>query len=179
RLCGAVDASGNVVSSTNPPGGASAWTAANVDGTNFLHGVSCPSVSLCVAVDDAGNVIVGQAPSLAATTTSVRSSSNPSAPGQPVTFTATVAPQSVTGTPSGTVTFYDGTTALGTGVLDGANPDRATLSTSSLSTGTHSITASYGGDSTYAGSTSKPLSQVVGSHRHHHHGHNHGHHHHG
>jgi hypothetical protein len=37
----------------------------------------------------------------------------------------------------------------------------ATLSNSSLSTGTHSITAQYGGDTNYGGSTSAVLSQTV------------------
>src|ERR1700730_5992408 len=44
-------------------------------------------------------------------TTSLTSSLNPSIFGQSVTFTATVAPQ-FSGTPTGTVTFYDGTTTL-------------------------------------------------------------------
>jgi hypothetical protein len=53
-LCVVVDVNGNVVTSTNPLGGAG-WTLANVDGRNELRGVSCPSVSLCVAVDADGN----------------------------------------------------------------------------------------------------------------------------
>ncbi|MHB1930279.1 MAG: hypothetical protein ACYCUG_12815, partial [Acidimicrobiales bacterium] len=56
-LCVAVDVNGNVVTSTNPTGGVSAWTAANVDPGNTLSGVSCPSASLCVAVDGSGNVV--------------------------------------------------------------------------------------------------------------------------
>jgi hypothetical protein len=35
------------------------WTVTNVDGTNSLYGVSCPSISLCVAVDRSGNVVSG------------------------------------------------------------------------------------------------------------------------
>ena len=65
--------------------------------------------------------------------------------GQAVTFTAFV--QAVTpgvGTPSGTVTFSDGSVTIGAGVLDGT--DHATFSTSSLAVGSHSITATYGGD---------------------------------
>ena len=62
-----------------------------------------------------------------------------------MTFTAFV--QAVTpgaGTPSGTVSFSDGSVAIGAGVLDGTG--HATFSTSSLAIGSHSITASYGGD---------------------------------
>ena len=62
-----------------------------------------------------------------ATTTTLASSTNPSVFGQSVTFTATVTPASGNGTPTGSVTFYDGSTALGTATLSGKN---ATLKTS-------------------------------------------------
>lgn len=64
---------------------------------------------------------------------------NPSTVGQTVIFTANVAPSTATGT----VTFLDGTTAIGSGMLSGG---KATLSTSGLSPRIHSITASYSGD---------------------------------
>jgi len=89
------------------------------------------------------------------TTTSLASSLNPSSSGQTVTFTATVSASTATGT----VTFFDGPTALGTGILSSG---RATLSTAGLAAGlTHSITASYGGDTSYNGSGSAILSQTV------------------
>lgn len=57
-LCVAVDQSGNVVTSTNPTGGPSAWTAASIDASNlFLNGVSCQTASLCVAVDGNGDAV--------------------------------------------------------------------------------------------------------------------------
>lgn len=88
------------------------------------------------------------------TTTTVASNANPSISGQAVTFTATVLPSTTTGT----VTFLDGTSQIGTSTLtNGA----ATLSISSLGAGTHSITASYGGNTQYAGSASSVLMQVV------------------
>src|SRR4029077_8151332 len=43
-------------------GGAAAWTVTNVDGTNYMAGVSCPSSGLCVAVDFAGNVVSSSNP---------------------------------------------------------------------------------------------------------------------
>ncbi len=49
-LCVAVDASGNVVTSTNPTGGPSAWTMTAVAPGVNLTGVSCPNLELCVAV---------------------------------------------------------------------------------------------------------------------------------
>src|SRR5207253_9564357 len=80
--------------------------------------------------------------------------------GQPVTFTATVAAKSPgAGTPTGTVTFKDGLSTLGTGTLNGSG--QAMFTTSTLAVGPHSITASYGGDATFSGSTSSPLTQTV------------------
>ena len=64
---------------------------------------------------------------LAATTTSLSSSPNPSTYGGSVNFTATVAPQSGSGSPAGTVAFFDGANSLGTTPLGSG---QATLSTS-------------------------------------------------
>ncbi|MGB9032870.1 MAG: Ig-like domain repeat protein, partial [Acidobacteriaceae bacterium] len=98
----------------------------------------------------------------AATTTAVASSANPAAVGAAVTFTATVAgPSGNTTVPTGTVTFMDGTTTLGTGTLNGSA--QATYSTSALSAGSHSITAVYGGDANFSGSTSSVLTQTIGT----------------
>ena len=91
-----------------------------------------------------------------ATTTNVASNNNPSTYGAAVTFTATV---SGSGVPTGMATFMDGTTTLGSVSLDASG--RATLTTSSVAAGTHSITAVYGGDGSFSGSTSLALSQVV------------------
>src|SRR5439155_368588 len=97
---------------------------------------------------------------LPGTTTGVVSSINPSVSGQPVTFTATVkAKTSGAGTPTGTVTFRDGPTTLGTGTLNASG--HATFVTSTLAVGAHPITASYGGDATFSGSTSSTLTQTV------------------
>lgn len=49
-LCVAVDQSGNVVTSTNPGGGAAAWILSGIDGQAVLSGISCPDEHLCVAV---------------------------------------------------------------------------------------------------------------------------------
>ena len=50
-LCVATDSAGNVATSTNPTGGASAWTTTRVDDAYAVHGISCPTTSLCVATD--------------------------------------------------------------------------------------------------------------------------------
>jgi len=97
---------------------------------------------------------------LPGTTTGVDSSINPSVSGQPVTFTATVTAKSpAAGTPTGTVTFKDGSRTLGTGTLDGSG--QATFVTSTLAVGSHSISASYGGDASFNGSTSPKFTQTV------------------
>jgi len=93
------------------------------------------------------------------TTVNLVSSPNPSQIGTNVTFTATVTPQSGTGTPTGTVAFYNGATALGQPAT--LNGGVAMLSTVALTLGVDTITAVYSGDSTFAGSTSQPLTQNV------------------
>ncbi|XUX00031.1 MAG: InlB B-repeat-containing protein [Dehalogenimonas sp.] len=99
-----------------------------------------------------------------ATTTTVASSNNPSGSGDSVTFTATVTRAGGSNTPTGTVTFKDGANTLGTGTLSGSGASAtATYTTSALPDGSHSITAVYGGNSYFLGSTSAPLTQVVGN----------------
>jgi Bacterial Ig-like domain (group 3)/FG-GAP-like repeat len=96
---------------------------------------------------------------LAPTTTTLALS--PAAPtaGQSVTFTATVAPSSGSGTPTGTVTFLDGATTLGTGSLASGTASF----TGSLTAGMRSITASYGGDTSFSASVSAPDDLTIGS----------------
>jgi hypothetical protein len=82
----------------------------------------------------------------ASTSSGVMSSLNPSNAGQQVIFTATVT--SGAGLPTGTVQFKDGTNNLGSAVsLD--NTGQATVSTSSLAAGTHTISANYNGSGNY------------------------------
>ena len=97
--------------------------------------------------------VLTQTVNQASSTVSVGSFANPSTYGGPVTFTATV-----TSGATGTVTFKDGVTTLGSGPVSGTT---ATYTTSTLMGGTHSITAVYGGDSNFSGSTSGTLTQTV------------------
>jgi hypothetical protein len=102
---------------------------------------------------------VSQVVNKANSSTAVVSSVNPSVFGQSVTFTATVtAVAPGAGTPSGTVTFKDGGVSIGTGTLAGGS---ATLTTSSLAIGAHSITVDYAGDSSFNTSSSATLTQTV------------------
>jgi hypothetical protein len=104
--------------------------------------------------------ITGSTPILTASTTTALAASHSSiASGASVTFTATVADASGgTGTPTGTVTFLDGATTLGTGTLASGV---ATYSTSALAVGSHSVTASYGGDTNFSASVSTEVAVTV------------------
>jgi hypothetical protein len=84
------------------------------------------------------------------TNTSMTVSATSATAGTVITFTANVGSNSTT--PFGGVTFYDGVTPLGTSSLlaDGS----CTFSTASLVTGTHSITATFNANATFAPSTS-------------------------
>ena len=94
-------------------------------------------------------------------TTTLATSVNPTGPGLPVTFTATIAPVAPgMGNPDGQVTFSDGGTTLGTVTVNTAT-GTATFTTSSLALGKHTITASYGGSTGYAPSSSAVLTQTV------------------
>ncbi|PWU21102.1 MAG: vegetative cell wall protein [Verrucomicrobia bacterium] len=102
---------------------------------------------------------LGQTVNQSGSTISLVSSANPSVRGQAVTFTAqvsAVAPGS--GTPTGTVTFMDGNKSLVTVVLVGG---QATYTTTTLNPSPHSITAVYNGDSSFYGSTSGIVNEVV------------------
>lgn len=95
----------------------------------------------------------------AATTTSISSSANPSIFGAKVTFTAQVSPeQPGAGTPTGTVTFTDGSTTVATVPL-GSN-GTAAFTTSDLPAGPQTITATYSGDTNFLGSQASLNQQV-------------------
>ena len=91
------------------------------------------------------------------TVTTLSSSPNPSNFGQTVNFTAKVDTNGV-GTPTGTVTFDDGATVLGSSPLSGGT---ASFSTASLPAGTNSISATYNGDARTTPSTSNSITIQV------------------
>lgn len=66
---------------------------------------------------------------------------------------------SFSGTPTGTVTFLDGTTALATETLDATGS--ATYTTSTLVVGSHSLTAVYSGDTDFTSVTSSAAAEAV------------------
>ena len=102
-----------------------------------------------------GVVLTAVQPSSVQTT--VLNGTSPSVFGQSVTFVATVT--SAAGQPTGSVTFDDGTTVLGTVALNASGV--ATFTAPQLAVGQHAITAIYGGDADLSGSTSPVLEQMV------------------
>lgn len=94
---------------------------------------------------------------LAPTTTTLTTSGSPSHVGQSVTFTANVAWTYGTVPDGELVTFFDGTTAIGTSTTASGV---AAFATSSLTKKTHTIKATYAGDSSFRPSTGK-VTQVV------------------
>lgn len=88
-LCVAVDGAGNALASTNPTGGAAAWTITHADtdrrygcsGSGLtcqppLVGVSCPSIAQCAAVDFSGNILTTHNPTAAGPWSSTPSDGN-------------------------------------------------------------------------------------------------------
>jgi hypothetical protein len=84
--------------------------------------------------------------------------------GNAVTLTATLGDQDNSDgwVPTGTITFYDGGTVIGTGTLNTSGQASITLSgAASLIAGSHSLTVQYGGDSEFNTATSAAVIHTV------------------
>ncbi len=135
-------------------GQASVTASFSANGTYPVVATYSGDVNDLASTSPALDEVVGTTP----TTTTLTSSGSPSYVGQTVTFTATVTPTAGAIPNHETVTFYDGSATLGTGLtLNGV----ATFATSSLAAGSYSITATYAGDANYESSTSRVLIQIV------------------
>jgi hypothetical protein len=150
--------------------GTTALGTGTLDGTGHAtfttSALAVGSHSITVVYAGDGNYAASTSTALAQkvnkanTAATVVSSLNPASQGTPITFTAAVlATAPGAGIPTGTVTFYDGTTILGTATLDGTG--HAILTTSWATAGSHSITVKYGGDSNFNTSTTAVLTQTV------------------
>ena len=134
----------NVMVKFTPQSAAS--LSANIVVTN--NSLNVPGTTQQTAVRGAG---LKSLPAVALT-----ASGNPVLVSTAVTLTATFS--SAAGAPTGSVTFSDGTTVLGSGTLASGV---ATYTTSSLTVGTHTITASYAGDAGFTGVSSAALSLLI------------------
>ena len=111
----------------------------NVGTYNIVPGITGTDLSDYTVSYVKGVLTITQA----GTTTALSVSNTSITPGQSVTLTAQVA-SATTGTPTGSVSFFDGSTLLATVPLSGG---AAAYSTTSLSAGTsHALTATYSGD---------------------------------
>lgn len=137
-------------------GQASVSTSALTTGNHSIRAAYSGDATFATSTSN----ILAQTVNQAATSTALVSSANPVGFAQPVTFTATVTvPAPGAGTPTGTVTFRDGATTLGSSTLNASG--QATHTTSSLGGGARSITAVYNGDANFGASTSSSVAQVV------------------
>ena len=161
-----------VASASGTPGGTVTFLSGSTAigmGTLNGSGVATLSTAALPAGSDAvtasyaasGNFAASASPATiqvtpAATTTSLSAPSN-AAVGASVTLTATVT--STAGMPAGSVTFYNGSTSLGVGTLNGSGV--ATLSTTTLPAGTDTATATYAAAGNFAGSTSSAATLTI------------------
>jgi uncharacterized protein YjdB len=136
-------------------------TFVTISGDGTAAGIGVGSATITATLGrTTGATVVTISGTAASTATTISSSTNPAVYGQSVTFTATVsALVPGTGTPGGTVTFYRGSKPMGTGTLNSAGV--AQFTTVMQAVGTLSISAVYGGDSTFDASTSSALSESV------------------
>jgi hypothetical protein len=121
-------------------------------------GTSAGTYSITIAGLTSANYSIAFVPGTLTVTTAASTTTLVAGPastqyGDPVTLTATV-----TSGATGTVSFYDGSVLLGTGTVSNGV---ATLTTTMLNAGTHTIIAVYNGDATYASSQSGPAPVTV------------------
>jgi len=142
-------------------GTAAAFTVAS--SSEITTSVPAGATAGYVAVTTPSGTLTTNVPFLLSTTlittsATLTSSQNPSTSGEPVTFTAVVGSDAGAPPNGETVSFEKGTTVLGTGTLSDGS---ASFTTSTLSVGTTSVKAVYGGDAYFKGSKSTVVKQVV------------------
>ena len=127
-------------------------------GTHSITAVYSGSATFAGSTSSALTETVNQS----STTTTLVSNLNPATFGQAIPFVATVQTASG-GAATGTVTFYDGSSTLGTATVTNNNSQHnvAMLAFAGMIGGTHSITAAYSGDANYTASTSSALTETV------------------
>src|SRR5215472_7888091 len=118
-------------------------------------------------VGSSGSITQRWGPTVAATVFAF-GGPNPAPPGTPVTLNGTVVASVGAALATGSLTFSDGPTVLGSAPLGPAQfgvsgvSAAASLTISTLGAGTHAITVSFPGDANLAPATSAPFSLVIG-----------------
>ena len=142
---GNIDSNGNVIITTSVLSVGSNVISAIYSGDWKFNSIMC-----------ADSFIVNKG----STSSKLTSNASSSIYGDSLTFTTSVtALNSISETPTGTVSFYDGSTLLGSGTVNTSGD--ASYSTTALAIGTHTITATYAGDTNFNTSTSTAFSQTV------------------
>lgn len=136
----------------------SAYTFRGGPGNWFMYGNFLSQTKLCVADTAEDAYICMLSLGTGATATTVSSSLNPSTYESPFTLESQIIPRTGSYIPTGTVTFSDSGTIVGTAALSGGV---ATLPISTFPAGLNPITASYSGDANYAPSASPVFNQQV------------------
>ena len=150
---------GNVLSTVAVDGSGNAILVTSSLGVGVHNIVASFGGGAGFKASNSAAVTVAALPSPAATAVSLTSSIANVPVRTAITFTATIG--SNAGFPTGMVTFYDNGVPLGTATLNGTA--QAVLTTSSLTIGTHIMTAVYGGNVAVAGSSSNTVSVLVTS----------------
>jgi glucuronoarabinoxylan endo-1,4-beta-xylanase len=139
------------------------------DSMNILRfGCTSILVTLLITLDGCGNGSTAAPPAapLIGTTTFLTATPNPASVGATVNATATVS--TTFSVPVDTVTFYDGTTSLGSATLGPGTPAVANQSVATLpittftANSSHVLTATFNGDGIHSGSTSSAVGISVG-----------------
>ena len=142
--------------------GAPQFTALHTDAGQVaigdVYGLGRPDVVVLNPVDDTATVFPNTA--LGVTNTTLAANSSTAVTGDPLQLIATVKGARTTA-PTGTVTFLDGSTPIGTAPV--RTDGRAILTITTLAAGDHTITASYGGDTRFGVSTSAAVTETVQS----------------
>ena len=135
-------------------------------GTSSFSTASLTTGSHSISASYSGNsgftgsvsIALSQVVQKAGTSTTLSAAPSTAGVNQSVMLTATVTP-GTSGLPTGTVSFLDGTTQIGSSSVNGTGV--AAFSTSTLTAGTHAITAAYGGDGNFNGSTSSGTNVAI------------------
>jgi Glycoside hydrolase family 44/Bacterial Ig-like domain (group 3) len=135
--------------------GAAAFTVTTLAaGTHSVTASYAGDAADGTSTSGAVSIQVNAAGGLQATTTTLAASAATAVSGQPITLTAAVSPASGTGT----ITFLDGGTSIGSASLTAG---KGMLALSTLSVGSHSLSAAYSGDAADSASNSNGVTVTI------------------
>ncbi len=154
-----LDGSASLTTATLNSSGHATWSSSSLAvGTHTFSARYAGTAAYASSASSDVVVTVSQPSETSQVTLSASTSS--SLQGLPVELIAQVANSSPSTTvPTGTVTFANGTSTVGTASIDSTG--YAIFTSTKLPLGRSSITAAYGGDSVFSGSTSQPIAVAI------------------